>query len=127
MNDSQTNDKLVKWAMAVLCHDSRILSEKGGEVDEEDALKRCFGERGCFMERPEKGCRRESRESMPQVKGLKELTLPVWQQQKKAAVRDSKDFIGRYLMAARFFYRIMTDMEIFKYNGVTYNAGYRPV
>jgi hypothetical protein len=82
MNDSQTDDKLVRWAMAVLCHDSRILSEKGGEVDEEDALKRCFGERGCFMERPEKGCPRESRESMPQVKGLKELTLPVWQQQK---------------------------------------------
>lgn len=60
---------------------------------------------------------------MPQVKGLKELTLPVRQQQKKAAVRDSKDSIGRYLMAAEFFYHMRTDMEIFKDNGVTYNAG----
>jgi len=83
MNDSQTLDKLIRLVMAVSCHDSLILSEKGGEVDEEDAFKRCFGERGCFMERPEEGCCRESRESMPQVKGLKELMLPVRQQQKR--------------------------------------------
>lgn len=55
MHDSQTLDKLIRWAMVVSCHDSLICLEKGGEVDEEDALKRCFGERGCFMERPEKG------------------------------------------------------------------------
>jgi hypothetical protein len=35
------------------------------------------------MERPEEGCFRESRESMSQVKGLKELTLPVRQQQRR--------------------------------------------
>lgn len=32
------------------------------------------------MARPEEGCSRKSRKSMPQVKGLKELMLPVWQQ-----------------------------------------------
>jgi len=41
------------------------------------------------MERPEEGRCRKSRKSMPQVKGLKELRLPVRQQQKKAAVRDN--------------------------------------
>ena len=40
MNDSQTPGKLVKLDMAVSCHDSRLRLEKGGEVDEEDALKR---------------------------------------------------------------------------------------
>ena len=55
------------------------------------------------MERPEEGCGRESRKSMPQVKRLKKLTLPVWQQQKKAAVRyDHRLPFPTYLMVAGF-------------------------
>jgi hypothetical protein len=67
------------------------------------------------MERPEEGCCRESRKSMPQVKGLKELRLPVRQHQKKAAVRHRPQIqFQKRFMAAGFYHRIMTDMVIFK-------------
>jgi len=75
------------------------------------------------MERLEEGCCRESRKSMPQVKGLKELRLPVRQQQKKAAVRDiPADSIAKVPHGCRLYYRIIIDMVIFKENRVTYYA-----
>jgi hypothetical protein len=60
---------------------------------------------------------------MPQVKGLKELRLPVRQQQKKAAVRDDYRFHpDGTSWLPDFFYRIMTDMMIYKENRLTYDA-----
>ena len=46
---------------------------------------------------------------------------------KKGSCEGLGRLLGRYLMAAGFFYRMMSDMEIIKYNGVTYNAGQQSV
>jgi len=61
------------------------------------------------MAGPEEGCCRKSRKSMPQVKGLKELMLPVWQQEKAAMGDRPQILFQRSLVAAGFYHRIMTD------------------